>query len=76
MTHSSKSNRPTAQGALLEVLLVLAIGAAVYGVYRGWLAAGGNLPGGVPQQRAPQSHGLPEQVQDSEGFAETPLHLQ
>ncbi len=36
MYRSLKKNRPTTLGALAEVLLVLAVGIVVVGMYRGW----------------------------------------
>lgn len=32
----SRKNRPTAKAAVLEILLVLAVGTACVGVFRGW----------------------------------------
>lgn len=38
MTKTSRKARPTAKGALIEVLLVLALAVAVVGAVRSWLA--------------------------------------
>ncbi len=38
MPHSTKNSRPTARGALVELLVVLAGGIAIIGVYRGWFS--------------------------------------
>jgi|KBSSwiStaDraftv2_1062776.scaffolds.fasta_scaffold7424776_1 hypothetical protein len=41
VTFSLKNNRPTAKGALAEVLLLLAVGFVVIGVCCGWFAQSG-----------------------------------
>jgi len=42
LSRSIKNNRPTIRGALVEVLLVLAVGMVTIGVYRGWLSHSGD----------------------------------
>jgi hypothetical protein len=65
LSRSIKSNRPTARGALVEVLVVLAIGTAAFGVYRGWFTyADGN-----PREGNEKRRGLQERMRDSEHFA-------
>ncbi len=53
MTVALRKRKPTALGALLEITIVMAMGIAVIGAYRGWFnpsSAGPTLP--VPPVKA------------------------